>query len=124
MRIKLEAPAGVSEEALAAEFRAARDLGKVRIGESGVFFTRLSGTAFLPWEAVERVWLRQEEVNARLCCGTANFDQFYLMVLGTDGRERKGQVLSKELGREALDRIGRLAPDLPLGKPGAAAGRA
>ena len=118
MRIRQEGTAAVPESELEADFRAARDLGKVRVGERGVFLQKFSGVTFLPFGALERVWLRQEEVNARLCCGTANFDQFFLMLRGRDGQVRKGQVLSKELGKEALARIAAAAPEVESGYDG------
>lgn len=60
MHIRQEGTAAVPENELEADFRAARDLGKVRVGERGVFLQKFSGVTFLPFGALERVWLRQE----------------------------------------------------------------
>ena len=105
------------QEALEIDYRSACDLGKVRLGERWLFFPKFSGTAYLPYDQVARVWLRQEEVNARLCCGTANFDQFFLMIEGTDGQLRRAEVENKDRGKEGLVRIPQINPAVQVGKP-------
>ena len=50
--------------------------GRVRLGESCLFFPKFSGTTYLPYSQIVNAYLRQEEVNANLCCGRANFDQW------------------------------------------------
>lgn len=93
----------------------ARDVGKVRLGERCVYFTRFSSAAYLPYERVARAWLRQEQVNARLCCGTANFDQFFLMVDAGGGTPLRGQVLGKGPGKDCLAHIAARNPAAQIG---------
>lgn len=87
----------------------------MRLGESCLFFPKFSGTTYLPYSQIVNAYLRQEEVNANLCCGRANFDQFFLMVRGTDGQLRRGQVLSKEKGKEALALLAAANPAIEIG---------
>ena len=106
MRLKAEiAGAQLPEELLEREFSQARNIGKVQLGESCLFFKKFSGATYLPYGRILRVWLRQEEVKARMCCATANFDQFYVVMDCADGRQRQGQVLDKDTGKAALDHI-------------------
>ncbi len=77
----------------------------MRLGELCLFFRKLTGAAYLPYGQILRAWLRQEEVKARLCCGTANFDQFYVVMACADGGERRGQVINKDTGKRCLDHI-------------------
>ena len=70
----------------------------------------------LPYSQVGRVWLRQEEVSAGLCCGRAGFDQFYLMVQDRSGTCLRGQVLNKELGKQATALVLERSPGALLGK--------
>lgn len=98
-----------------ADFARARDLGKVRLGEEHLFLPRFSGTLFYPYGQIVHAWLRQEEVNARLCCGTANFDQFYLMLELADGSLQRGQVLDKAAGKEALALLAARRPAISIG---------
>lgn len=106
MKFKPEIPDAVLPvEVLEQDYAQARSMGKVHLGDQCVFIRRFSGVAYLPYDRIVRVWLRQEEVKARLCCGTANFDQFYVVMACADGRERRGQVISKDMGKRCLDHI-------------------
>ncbi|MDY3905865.1 MAG: DUF6709 family protein [Lawsonibacter sp.] len=115
MAFKVLFPTSLSPQELKTDFQQARDLGKVRLGQSGCYFTRFAGTVCLPWGQILQAWLRQEEVNANLCCGRANFDQFFLMVRDRSGTVHKGEVLSKELGKEALALISERDPEVEIG---------
>ena len=97
------------------DFGAARDLGKVRLGHLGIYFTRFAKTDYLPYEQVSRIWLRQEEINAQLCCGRAGFDQFYLVAQDKSSQIHQGQLLNLALGKQALAELARLQPDIPQG---------
>ena len=115
MGFKVLSPTSLSQEALKQDFQQARDLGKVRLGQSGCYFTRFSGNLCLPYDHIARAWLRQEEVNDNLCCGRAKFDQFFLMVQDRDGTVNKGEVVSKELGKEGLTLISQYQPGAEIG---------
>ena len=105
----------LSDEELEQDCAQAQALGQVRLGEQCVFYRKFSGTAYLPYCQIVRAWLRQEEVRARMCCATANFDQFYLVMACTDGQERRGQVLDKPTGQQCLDHIAAKNPEVKIG---------
>ena len=102
-------------ETLEQDFAQARNMGKVHLGENCLFFRKFSGTSYLPYVQIVRAWLRQEEVKARMCCATANFDQFFLVMACADGQERRGQVIDKDTGKAALDYIAAKNPDVKIG---------
>ena len=104
-------PAGTLEQ----DYAQARNMGKVHLGEECLFLRRFSGTSYLPCSRIVRAWLRQEEVKARMCCATANFDQFFLVMACADGQERRGQVIDKDTGKAALDYIAAKNPDVKIG---------
>ncbi len=104
-------PAGILEP----DYAKAQNMGKVHLGEQCLYFRKLSGTSYLPYNQIVRAWLRQEEVRARMCCATVNLDQFFLVMACADGRERRGQVIDKETGRRCLDRIAAKNPDVKIG---------
>ena len=56
-----------------------------------------------------------EEVKARMCCATANFDQFFLVAACADGQERRGQVIDKASGQACLDHISAKNPSVKIG---------
>lgn len=105
------------QQELRADFHQARSLGRVRLGERFVHIHKFSGTRSLPYNQISRAWVRQEEVNASLCCGRANFDQFYLMIQEKDGLLLRGQVPHKQAGLDCLARIRVEVPDVLIGPP-------
>lgn len=115
MKYKPEFPVSYTDEQLENDLKQARNMGKVRLGELVLFFSRFAGGTFMPYSEVQHAYLRQEEVNARMCCGRANFDQFFLMLKGSDGKLRKHQVADLAKGKLALEHIARLNPDCLIG---------
>ena len=104
-----------AREAVEQDYRAARRMSKVRLGALGVYFPRLSGTVCLPYGAIAWAYLRQEEITAKVCCGRANFDRFFLMVQGPEERLYRGELQSKAQGKEALERISAKNPRAKIG---------
>ena len=116
MKFKPEIPGAVlPTEALAQDYAQARNMGKVHLGEQCLYLRKFSGVSCLPYSQITRAWLRQEEVKARMCCATANFDQFYVVLACADGQERRGQVLDKPTGQQCLDHIAAQNPDVKSG---------
>lgn len=116
MKFKPELPeVRPDPQALEQDYAQSRNLGKVQLGKRWLFFRKFSGAAYLPYDQVVRAWLRQEEVKARLCCGTANFDQFYLVLECADGQQRRGQVIDKKSGQVCLDHIQARNPAVKIG---------
>lgn len=115
--MKFTGPTTLTREQLREDFVRARNLGRARLGEHCVYVQKFSGVRCLPYGQIRRAWVRQEEVNANLCCGRASFDLFYLMVQGEDGEPLRGHVLSKEAGLACLDRIRTETPGVLIGPP-------
>ena len=116
MKFKPEIPGAVlPTQALAQDYAQARNMGKVHLGEQCLYLRKFSGVSCLPYSQITRAWLRQEEVKARMCCTTANFDQFHLVMACADGQERRGQVLDKPTGQQCLDHIAAQNPDVEIG---------
>lgn len=116
MKFKPEIPDAVlPEEVLGRDFSCARNIGKLQLGEDCLYFRKFSGATYLPYGQILRAWLRQEEVKARMCCATANFDQFYVVMDCTDGRQRRGQAVDKAAGKAALAHIAVKNPEVKIG---------
>lgn len=103
------------QDHLEADYKTAHNLGKVRFGENWLFFPKFSGTSYLPYDQVVHAWMRQEEVNAKCCCGRANFDRFFLMVKAADGDVRRCELGDKAKVTQALERIRTLCPTAEIG---------
>ncbi len=116
MKFKPEIPdSRLSADTLEPDYSQAQNFGKIHLGEQCLFLRRFSGISYLPYGQIVKAWLRQEEVRARMCCATANFDQFYLVMACTDGQERRGQVIDKASGQRCLDHISAKNPDVTIG---------
>ena len=116
MKFKPEIPGAVlPTQALAQDYARARNMGKVHLGEQCLYLRKFSGVSCLPYSQITRAWLRQEEVKARMCCATANFDQFFLVAACADGQERRGQVIDKASGQACLDHISAKNPSVKIG---------
>lgn len=115
MKYKPEFPVSFTAEQLETDLKQALNVGKVRLGNLALFFSRFAGGTFMPYSEVQHAYLRQEEVNAKLCCGRANFDQFFLMIKGSDGKLRKHQVDDMNKGKLALEHIARCNPACLIG---------
>ena len=116
MKFKPELPGtALPAEELERDYSQAQNLDGAQLGERCLFFRKFSGTTYLPYGQITRAWLRQEEVKARMCCATANFDQFYLVVSYGDGQERRGHVAGKAEGQRCLDQIAAKNPDVKIG---------
>ena len=102
-------------EVLEQDYAQARSMGKVYLGEVCLYLRKFSGVSYLPYSQITRAWLRQEEVKARMCCATANFDQFFLVAACADGQERRGQVIDKASGQACLDHISAKNPSVKIG---------
>ena len=116
MKFKPEIPdSPLSAQLLEQDYAQAQNMGRVHLGEQCLYLRKFSGTSYLPYGRIVRAWLRQEEVKARMCCATANFDQFFLVMACADGQERRGQVIDKGTGQRCLDHIAAKNPDVKLG---------
>ena len=85
----------LSDGTLEADYAQAQEVGRVRLGARCLYLRKLSGAAYVPCGQIIRAWLRQEEVRARMCCATANFDQFYVVMSCGGGQEVRWQVETK-----------------------------
>lgn len=104
-------PAGLLEP----DYAQAQNMGKVQLGEQCLYLRKFSGASYIPYSQILRAWLRQEEVKARMCCATANFDQLYVALSCSDGQERRGQVIDKAAGQRCLDHIAARNPEVKIG---------
>ena len=59
---------------------------KVELLDSGILAKGLLSKKEIPYDAISVAFLRIEEVQAKVCCGKANFDRSFL-VLVTNGKE-------------------------------------
>ena len=103
---------------IGADYENAQVFERLRVGELGVYFRDGFKTRFLDYPSLERVFIRVQAVNGRLCCGTANFE-YYRLVFVRGGEEIADVMSEKEKEMDAaLARIHEMAPALAIGFAG------
>ena len=84
---KFATPDGAVQSAeLTADYERARKFDAVRVGKLGVYYRSGLKTVFLAYLTLERVFIRIQEVNGRMCCGSTTF-AYYRLVLIRGGKK-------------------------------------
>ena len=105
----------VERPEVSADYDQAERFDKVRVGRLGVYFREGLRTVFLAYEDFERVFIRIQEVNGRMCCGRAVFAYFRLVFV-RGGKEFKEVLSENEKAMDqALERISQLSPATAIG---------
>ena len=71
---------------LNADYENAGAFDRLRVGNLGVYFRDGFKTRFIPYEYIDRAFIRIQQTHARMCCGHTNFD-YYRLVFVHDGKE-------------------------------------
>lgn len=88
---------------------------KLRVGDEGVYYREGFRTRFIPYEDMDRVFIRIQEVRGKMCCGSAVF-QYFRMVFVKDGEEFADMMSEKETAMDdALKCIAAKAGNLAIG---------
>lgn len=113
---KFATPDGAVQSAeLTADYERARKFDAVSVGKLGVYYRSGLKTVFLAYPTLERAFIRIQEVNGRMCCGSTTF-AYYRLVLIRGGKEYAEVMSESESAMDAaLAAIHENAPELPIG---------
>ena len=93
---KLAGIRGTIESAeISADFEKAAVFEKLRVGEKGVYFRDGLRVRYLPYDYIDRAFIRVQETRSRMCCGQANFN-YFRVVFVHDGKEFADYMSEKE----------------------------
>ena len=116
MKFKPEAgDFSLEQAACKADYSQARDLGRVRLGQLGLYFPHVTWAGFLPLEQVEGAYLRIEDSPVSMGCRRVPMGQHYLMVVLQTGESRKAAVNSRSDGDWVLEQLKAQAPHIAIG---------
>jgi hypothetical protein len=105
----------VTSAEVSADYEAAPVFDKVRVGKLGVYFRDGFKTRFMDYSLLERVFIRIQEVNGRMCCGNATF-AYYRLVFVVNGKEFVDTISENEKAMDnALAKIKESAPKVAIG---------
>jgi len=101
----------VERPQVTADYEAAQVFDKVRVGKLGVYFRDGFKTRFMDYSLLERVFIRIQEVNGRMCCGNTIF-AYYRLVFVVNGKETADVISENEKAMDdALAAIKANAPE-------------
>ena len=89
-----------------ADYESAKVFDKLRVGELGVFFRDGLKLKYIPYNAIDRAFIRVQETRGRMCCGQANW-YYYRMVFVRNGKEFADYMSEKE--KEMDDALAEIA---------------
>jgi len=98
-----------------ADYDEAPQFDKVKVGKLGVYFRDGFKTRYLEYGLLDRVFIRVQQVNGKLCCGNTVL-QYFRLVFVKDGKEFIDVISENEQAMDdALALIAVNAPDLKIG---------
>ena len=100
---------------LAEDYASAERFDNIYIGDIGVYYRDGFRIKHIPYDYMERVFLRIQEVNGKMCCGSTVF-QYFRLVFVCGGKEIADAMCENEGAyRAALEKIKEKAPGLRFG---------
>lgn len=97
------------------DYAAAEQFDKVRVGKLGVYYREGFRTKYLSYQDFDRVFIRINEVDGKLCCGKSTF-QYFRLVFVRGGKEFADVISENEKAMDdALACISRNCPAMATG---------
>lgn len=108
-------------DALASEYRSAREIGRVRMGELRLFLRAGMRTYFIPYRDVRRCFRRVQLIPAKMCCGRGDLEVENLVVCGDAGELIQVQLPGTKAAKILMEELKARIPEAEFGKPPAEA---
>ena len=89
---------------------------RVILRDDCISYKKLINWADIDYSDIAHAYLRVEEVSAKMCCGRANFDMIFLVLVLKGGDQPfKIQITKLDKGKEMLQIIQEKNPDVKIG---------
>ncbi|MDD4076260.1 MAG: hypothetical protein PHC80_09195 [Eubacteriales bacterium] len=95
----------IDDSALQADYAQVQPLFKVRLGNRCLYFPRLLKTAYVPYESISKAFMRIKTAVSRVCCGTAEFKDYSLILCEGDAEIAEIMLDSEEKGKRILSAL-------------------
>ncbi len=96
------------------DYENALKIGKARVGAEALYFKAGFKSVTLPYAELERAFIRVREANGKMCCGTACFADYYL-VLVSGGNELAEIRMERDEAEKILKLISEKSPATAIG---------
>ena len=107
----------LSSAALADEYKAARAIGVIRVGETHLFFRVRTRTYAVPYGEIRRCYRRVMQVQMRICCGRGSLNVENLVIEGESGEMAQIQLPGTRAARELMELLKQKIPDAEFVPP-------
>ena len=102
-------------EMLEKDFEAAEKFDCFSVGDIGVYYRDGFRIKLIPYNFTERVFIREQEVSGKMCCGSTIF-RYYRIVFVCGGKEIADAISEDEKATfAAFEKIKEKAPGLHFG---------
>ena len=98
------------------EYKQAREIGKLRLGNRNLFFRVGLKAYHIPYADIRRYFRRVMQVPAKMCCGNGNFEIENLVICGDAGELAQIQLPGAKAAKIVMDCLAELAPDAAVGR--------
>ena len=103
-------------DSLQAEYKCAREIGKLRLGTARLYFRSARKVYYIPYTEIHRYFRRVMLVPAKLCCGKGDFAIEHLVICDTDSELAQIQLPGSRAVTVLMEQMSRLAPNAIVGK--------
>lgn len=104
-------------ETLRAEYKAGREIGKIRLGRENLFFRNGLKTYFIPYVDIKRCFRRVMMVPAKLCCGKGELQVENLVIYDSEKEIAQIQLPGTKAARILMEELKQLIPDAQFCRP-------
>ncbi len=105
------------DDLLTEDYRSAREIGVVRLGEKAFFFRRQRRVYYVPYGSIRRCFRRVQLVPARLCCGQGDLPVENFVICSEEGELAQIQLPGERAGKALLEEMRARVPDAEFGCP-------
>jgi hypothetical protein len=102
---------------LESEYTAAREIGKIRLGEQRLYFRSGRKIYYIPYTSIRRCFRRVMLVPAKLCCGKGDLEVENLVLCGDSGELAQIQLPGTRAAKILMEELKALIPEAEFGRP-------
>lgn len=107
----VETTGRVDSQALEDDYKTARQIGVLRIGEESLFFRSGLKKYYMPYRSISRAFRRVIAVPAKLCCGSGDFEIENLVIASGETELAQIQLPGARAADEVMRVLKEKLPD-------------
>ena len=105
------------DASLEADYKNAREIGIIRLGENSLFFRRRMKKYYIAYSDIERAFRRVMSVPAKLCCGKGEFIIENLVIYAEGKEVAQIQLPGTKAAKILIEEMKKKAPGIQFSCP-------